>query len=384
MNMLKIITTTVLAASLLTGCSTTPSTHALRTSPIPTLDPQGDVYKTMGPNDPLIYTDVIGTKKAMIIYVDFPDRKAKETTQERADKVLGGTPEDGTFQTIFKTNSYNKLTLDITQVPGWRTLPESHTVYDPTTTEGHRIMFEAAFELYPEINFNDYDYTMVLMTAKGNFAFGARDDEAITHRGEKINVALNQGSRSPYTLAHELAHCMGLPDVYTYGNRVPEGTPMNPLGPWDIMGGPSTGFIGWHRHKLDWLDADRKTYLTQGVHTLTLTPLNDDQGLSMIVVPAIGEDAANPSKVFVIEVAQYLLPSPRRELPRPLGVLVYSIDATKPTGINPAVVFPAPGRDKVNAALHAGETFTNDSAPFTLKVLRKNDDDKYEIELTLK
>ena len=291
-----------LAASLLSGCAAT----APSTNPIPLLDPRGDVYKTMGPNDPLIYEDALGTKKAIIVFVDFPDRRAnKETTQERAEKVLGGTPEDGTFQTIFRTNSYGKLTLDITQVHGWRTLPESHQVYDPTTTKGHRIMFEEVFKLYPEVNFNDYAYTMVLMTAKGNFAFGARDDEAITHRGEKINVALNQGSRSPYTLAHELAHCMGLPDVYTYGNRVPEGTPKNPLGPWDIMGGPSTGFIGWHRHKLKWLDDDRKTYLTEGTHTLTLTPLNAEQGVSMIVVPAPGEDAGNPSKVYCVEVAQY-------------------------------------------------------------------------------
>lgn len=377
MNMLKSITTLVLSAALLAGCNSTPQ---VTTNPIPTLDPQGDVYKTQGPNDPLIYDDALGTKKAIIVFVDFPDRKASETTDERAAKVLGGTAEDGTFQTIFRTNSYGKLTLDITQIPDWRTLPESHAVYDPTTTKGHRIMFEEVFKLYPEINFNDYDHTMVLMTAKGNFAFGARDDEAITHRGEKINVALNQGSRSPYTLAHEFAHCLGLPDVYTYGNRVPEGTPMNPFGPWDIMSGNATGFIGWHRHKLEWLDSDRKTYLTQGTHTLTLTPLSSDQGVSMIVVPAPGEDAANPSKVYVVEVAQYLRPS--KKMPRPRGVLVYSVNATKPTGINPNILYPR--QDKLHAAYHEGETFTNDSAPFTVKVLRKNDDDNYEIQLTVK
>lgn len=377
--MLKPLLTLILAAGLLTGCATS---TPVATNPIPTLDPQGDVYKTQGPNDPLIYDDALGTKSAIILFVDFPDRKANETTEERAEKVLGGTPEDGTFQTIFRTNSYGKLTLELTQIPGWRTLPESHTVYDPVTTNGHRIMFEEVFKLYPEINFNDYDHTFVLMTAKGNFAFGARDDEAINHRGEKITVALNQGSRSPYTLAHEFAHCLGLPDLYTYGDRVPEGTPMNPLGPWDIMSGSSTGFIGWHRHKLDWLDADRKTYLTQGTHTFTLTPLSADQGVSMIVVPAPGEDATKPSKVFVIEVAQYLRPS--KTMPRPLGVLVYSVDAKLATGLNPVVVYPAPGRDKINAALHEDETFEHDDAPFALNVIKKNDDDSYEIEVTVK
>lgn len=377
--MLYRIAPLVLVICLFAACD---STNKVATHPIPTLDPRGDVYKTEGPNDPLIYDDALGTKKAIIVFVDFPDRKANETTEERAVKVLGGSPDEGTFQTIFRTNSYGKLTLDINLIHGWRTLPESHKVYDPVTTNGHRIMFEEVFKLYPEINFNEYDHIMVLMTAKGNFAFGARDDEAINHRGEKITVALNQGSRSPYTLAHEFAHCLGLPDVYTYGNRVPEGTPKNPLGPWDIMGGPSTGFIGWHRHKLEWLDDDRKTYLTEGTHQFTLTPLGADKGLSMIVVPAPGEDAANPSKVYAVEIAQYLRPG--KTMPRPRGVLVYSVDAKLPTGFNPVVVHPASGRDKTNAALHEGESFEQDDAPLSLRVIKHHADDRYDIEITVK
>jgi M6 family metalloprotease-like protein len=365
---------------LLAACS---STNTVTTNPIPTLDTRGDVYKTMGPNDPLIYGDALGTKKLVVLFVDFPDRKAKdETTEQRAAKTLGGTAEDGTFQTIFRTNSYGKLALDITQAHGWRTMPESYKLADPVTTEGHRKMFEQAFALYPEIDFNEYDCALVLMSAKGNFAFGTRDDEAIPHRGEKINVAVTQSSRNPYTLAHEYAHCLGLPDVYTYGNRVPEGTSKNPFGPWDIMSGPSTGFIGWHRHKLEWLDEDRKTYLTEGTHTFTLTPLSDDAGVSMIVVPALGEDASNPSKVYCIEVAQYLRPG--RKLPRPRGVLVYSIDAKLPTGFNPAVVYPAAGRDKMNAALHEGEAFEQDDTPLSLRVIKQNDDNSYEVEVVVK
>ena len=173
---------------------------------------------------------------------------------------------------------------------------------------------------------------------------------------------------------------MGLPDVYTYGNRVPEGTPTNPFGPWDIMSGNATGFMGWHRHKLDWLDDDRKTYLTQGTHTLALTPLSSDTGVSMIVVPAPGEEANNPNKVYVIEVAQYLRPN--KKMPMPRGVLVYTIDATKPTGFNPNVLYPR--EDKLHAAYHAGDSFNQDDAPLSLNVLKKNDDDSYELEVVVK
>lgn len=349
------------------------------TTPIPTLNTRGDVYKTEGPNDPLIYDDAIGTKKTIIVYADFPDRKAKQSTQERAAKVLGGDDNTGTFQTIFKSNSYGKLHLDITHVHGWRTMPESHKTYDPTTTEGHRDMFVQAFALYPEVNFLDYDYAIVLMTAKGNFAFGERDARAIPYRGEKITVALNQGSQSPYTLAHELAHCMGLPDLYTYTDRVPEGTPKNPLGPWDIMSGSATGFIGWHRHKLDWLDDDRKTYLAEGTHTLTLTPLSADKGVSMIVVPV--DDAKNPSKVYVAEIAEPIRVK-EADQPKPGGVLIYSVDATLPTGQNPVVLYPR--ENKINASYHAGETFDSDDAPMSVKVIKSNDDGSYLLQLTVK
>jgi M6 family metalloprotease-like protein len=377
--MLKHFILIMFLTAVISGCDTvTPTTHA-----IPTLQMKGEVYKTQGPNDPLIYDSTTGTKSVIVVFCDFPDRRATdETTEQRSATTLGGTPEDGTFQTIFRTNSYGKVELDITEIHGWRTMPLGYKTYDPTTTEGHRKMFEDAFALYPEIDFNDFDYALVLMTAKGNFAFGERPPTAIPHRGQRITVGVTQSSRSPYTLAHELAHCMGLPDVYTYGGRVPEGTPMNPFGPWDIMSGPSTGFVGWHRHKLDWLDADRKTYLTQGTHRLTLADLDAESGVSMVVVPAIGEDVLQPSKVYVLEVAQYLLPSPRRTLPKPRGVLVYSVDGTKPTGFNPCILYPR--EDKLNAAYHVGDTFQDEAAPFDLTVLSENEDGSYEVEITIK
>ena len=162
--------------SALTSCT-------VQTYPIPELDTKGDVYKTEGENDPLIYTPTTGTKKAVMVFADFKDSKAKELTEERAKAVLG----NGLFQKLFHDQSYGKLKLDIEQIHGWRTLPKSFKEFNCAKTETHRDLFVEVFAMYPDVNFLEYDYIMVCMTRLGNYAFGERDALAIPYKGEKIN-----------------------------------------------------------------------------------------------------------------------------------------------------------------------------------------------------
>lgn len=100
----------------------------------------------------------------------------------------------------------------------------------------------------------------------------------------------------------------------------------------------SVSFLGWHRHKNGWLSPSRKTYLSQNTLSwyTTLSPLSDANGLSMIVLPI--DDALKPSKVFVIEVAQPVLGSNNEWWGE--GVLLYTVDATKPTGCSPVEIIP--------------------------------------------
>ena len=358
----------VCAAIALAASVTFPCPAETKTVAIPKLDPRGDVYKTEGPNDPLIYDSTVGRKKVIMLYVDFPDAEMETDTQERAKKVLG----EGRFQEIFRQNSYGKVSFDIEHVHGWRRLSKSHKEYSSKTTESHRDLFVEIFTLYPKTDFLAYDLIMANMPRIGNTAFGERDDIAIPYKGKKINVALNISSASPYVLAHETAHCMGLPDLYSYGDAK---GPKNPTGPWDIMSaaGRAGGFLGWHRHKLQWLDPNRKTYLTGGGHELELTPLNAESGLSMIVVPA--DDPEKPSKVFVIELAQ-----PFRVLGKigtATGVLIYSVDAKLASGQNQVVVYPK--GDLLHAPFQPGDQFEHKDAPVKVRVLKKNRDGSFRI-----
>jgi len=326
---------------------------------IPTLNTKGDVYKTEGPNDFSIYGTTVGEKKLVMVYTHFPDAGIpKESTQEIAKLMYG----DGRFLDIFHKQSYGKLKLEITHIHGWREMPRPKEKNDPTTTEGHRQMFVDIFALYPKINFFDYDYIVAKLPGRGNFAFGERQDQAIPYRDGFIFHAVNIGSNNPGVLAHEVAHCMGLPDIYTYGNLQPK----NPAGPWDLMssGGGATGFIGWHRHKLGWMDDNRKAYLTQGSHDIELTPLDAQEGTSMVVIPA--DKPESPSKVYVVEIGQPPIPK-KGEKPYPAGVLIYSVDATIATGQNPVVVMGRDGLER-DATYLTGHSFGNKEASFRLEV----------------
>ena len=60
------------------------------TEGIPELDTKGDVYKTEGENDPLIYDSAVGKKKMIILYVEFKGQDISEKTQDTAEKILAG------------------------------------------------------------------------------------------------------------------------------------------------------------------------------------------------------------------------------------------------------------------------------------------------------
>ncbi|MFT5904696.1 MAG: M6 family metalloprotease-like protein [Cryomorphaceae bacterium] len=344
------------------------------TTPIPRLDTKGDVYKTEGINDPLIYGTTVGAKKMIMLYTDFQDVKSKDDSKEAGEKILG----KGRFLEIFHKQSYGKLQISIDHVQGWRHLPKNQKAYHARTTEAHRDMFIDVLALYPKVDFNKYDYIVAKMPGRGNFAFGERDDLAIPYKTGKINLVVNIGSNNPIVLAHEVAHLMGLPDLYTIGDLEPK----NPVGAWDIMSiaHNATGFIGWHRHKLGWLASTRKTYLTEGQHSIDLSPLDSKSGVSMIVIPV--DNPKHPSKVFAIEIGQP--PEAKKGKEQwPVGVLIYSVDATIATGKNPVVIYPKEDR-KAGALFHPGEAFEDKAAPFSLKVVKKTLNGTYQLEIKVK
>ena len=157
------------------GLSACSSARPVVINAIPVLNTKGDVYKTEGANDPLIYGSTVGPKTVIMLYVDFVDAPMRVPTADRGKGVLG----NGKFERLFEEQSYGKLSFDIQHVHRWRRLSKSVKTYSSKTTDSHRALFVEIFSLYPGVDFREYDYIMVNMPRIGNTAFGERDDLAI-------------------------------------------------------------------------------------------------------------------------------------------------------------------------------------------------------------
>jgi hypothetical protein len=156
----------------------------------------------------------------------------------------------------------------------------------------------------------------------------------------------------------------------------------------------ASGFIGWHRHKNGWLAEDQKRYLPfPGTTAETLTPLNEREGVSMLVIPA--DAPANPSKVWVVEIAQPVFNKGGTGESSVEGVLLYRVDATMESGKTedgraPVVIVPKIRSKSLKfgnlfeAPWQPGDTATDTFGQHQLevRVLAKNGS-AYDVEVTL-
>lgn len=309
---------------------------------IPDLDSKGHVDKTEGlPTDFNLYAKPEGVVRAVMIFVEFPDAPGTASPDDVARHLLG----NGSVQKLFGEQSYQRMTLDVTIESrlGWRKMKDSSGQYKTHQFSTHKDYLDEAAGLFSsDLEFSDYSLVFVA-TPEGAHLNGASAFTAPQGKGaagDEIRLAVTFDGTSLQerytTLVHELGHLFGLPDHYPDGG----GANNQSAGCWSVMSDifHSLGFLGWHRHKNGWLDATRKTYLDSDTTgwSATLHPLSGPCGLSMVVLPI--DDAAKPSEVFVVELAQPVLGSNNEIWGE--GVLLYTVNAQIPTGCEPVVILP--------------------------------------------
>lgn len=164
------------------------------------------------------------------------------------------------------------------------------------------------------------------------------------------------------TVAHELGHLFGLPDLYLYPSNSTEATSI-----WSLMcssGNPPQYFTAYERYQLGWLDTTNniKTITSSGEYTVNVTKGYDGANTVAFVIQGTGD---YEKQYFYFEyrnkdIAENYFEKNIGEA----GLICYRIDTTvssgnmeaKPYGL---YVFSETGKAGKTSSLKAGESFGN-------------------------
>lgn len=315
-----------------------------------------------------------GTRRALTLYVDFPDAPATDSTGPYAAHLAPAADWMGRA-------SYGRLRLVNTPLHRWIRMPADSTSYGfarGLTFEAHeKYLRDAITAADPYVDFSRYDMVYVVPARTATaipFSPTYLYDPAapgVTADGTRIKWAVTFGQDMWHwghkVAAHETAHTFGLPDLYSF-----TGSPHQYAGGWDVMGniaGHAPQYLGWHSWKLGWTRDDQVACLAaSGRRTVRLTPVERPGG-TKIAVLRTGETTA------------YVAESRRAEgndaAACSTGVLIYKVGSATQTGQGPVRIMnanptttPPAGCTPLDLAAYApGQTFTDPATGARIDVL---------------
>ena len=295
-----------------------------------------DVWLSVGPPnqfDRQIDLPAVGTLRTAVLFVDFPGSPGS------GDPRVAGLPwiEDGVAH--LQRSSYGRFDATIVDsTSGWVRLPSplaDYGLFDGVTYEEHlRYVGDAIAAADVQVDFTDVQLPIIMIPPTaglfGSQAFRGYPATFTTDEGP-LGPAVTFGSDALSTdgvlVPHEMAHTLGLADLYQIGGPDEH----RHVGTWDYMGSiftPSTDLFAWQRSRIGWLDADQ-TLCASGRTIARLRPLATRGGTKALFV------RTGPFTGVVVEnrTAQVNDAAICRE-----GVLVYTVDSRIGTGDGPIEV----------------------------------------------
>ncbi|CAI6261818.1 unnamed protein product [Periconia digitata] len=239
----------------------------------------------------------IGPLLVSVIFVDFPDFPAQNSTEELYNTMIDA-PD------LYKTMSYGKLDLQMQpQLEGFYRMPnlssnynyarglttEDHVRYinDALSAVGKAVSFEGVNVLYvvpprgaKEISFSPT--AMVPVTAADG-----------TVIGNTVTFGQDMWDRWGFkTVNHETGHTMGLPDLYPYVN----GTTTQWVGGFDMMGlisAQSPDYFAVLKWQLGWIDDSQVDCVeNSGITTHKISPIEVETGSKKLIMVPIDSTQA--------------------------------------------------------------------------------------------
>ncbi|WP_419850599.1 hypothetical protein [Candidatus Poriferisocius sp.] len=340
-----------------------------------------------------------GTIRVAVLFLDFPDAPATHSTHDEAALGLPWA------ETYLETVSFGQLNIEFVPLHKWLRAEDSYTNHlgesalgQPTLRDVDKVAVRLAD---PEFDFTGYDVLMVVMPSS-HFVSADAGGSVGTQEGtvsptSRINIShVDDGPQEPTpwgrSAAHELAHNLGLLDMYPYDDS--HMLPDSPVGKawtqitlgimglrayflanprdrrlahvWHFPSGhTSTDYryffsasemLAWSRWQLGWLNASHIRCVTAPEVIVDLRPIatKPGDGIAMAAIPL------SDTEVIVVESRRktgydagrfYRTPDGvTTTLPAlPIeGVLVYTVNAAIGSGNLPAKVAGDPGDGQVD------------------------------------
>ncbi|WP_370370678.1 peptidase M6 [Catenulispora sp. GP43] len=277
-----------------------------------------------------------GTVKAVMLFVDFPDEPAMDST-DYYYKFLAPAHD---LMTQFSAGAVN---LSITPVKHWLRMPQDSASYDfqrGISWPQQALYVKQAGELAaPYVDLSKFDMVYIVppknataITFSPAYVFDPKQPNLVVHGKEmKWGVTLGQDMYvwGPKVLVHETSHTFGLPDLYSFTDADVH----HWVGGFDVMGninGDAPHHFGWEDWKIGWLaDSQVACLNSRGSFAVRLNEV-ESLGGTKIAVVRTGETTA--------DVAESRRPYGVDKGMCKSGVVIYQVDSSTVSGSGPVRV----------------------------------------------
>ncbi len=292
-------------------------------------------FLTEGPVDEALHAPSIGTMRAVMLFADFPDAPATESTSALFETIA---PES---QEWLRETSHGRFTLDVTPVHRWYRMPlpsPSYGLAIPTFALQRAYAEELVKLADADVDFSAYDTILIASPPAAAIpnspTFLAYPGAGIRTNEKELRWGVTFGNdvRVPQwggrILAHETLHMLGLPDLYRFGFGYPEA--FRDAGGWDHMSWlrPAAHVLAWHKRKLGWID-ESQVVCAQTSMDVALHANAANDGVKAVLVQI------DADTMLVAELREPVAFDARL---CDRGVLIYTVDASTYTGNGPVVV----------------------------------------------
>lgn len=317
--------------------------------------PPFPLFLSEGPTDTALHAPSTGTLRAVMLFADFPDARATETTQALFHTIVAES------QQWLAEVSHGRFLLDVTRVDRWYRMPLTSAAYglEQPTFESQRNYAHDLISLADaEVDFSGFDVLLIASPPGARIPLsptflaypgaGIMTNEKELRWGVTFGTDVRVSEWGGRILAHEVQHMLGLPDLYRFGALVfPDF--IRDAGGWDLMSWlrPAGHDFVWHKRKLGWIDESQVVCAMTSAE-VELRASSSADGVKGVIVP-IDSDTA-----IVAELRQ---PLARDANLCDSGVVIYTVDASTATGNGPVKVHPAGAGENVETMNRCGPAY---------------------------